>query len=111
MVSGGNDVRHLVVETLHAVRRPLPHLLAGLVEHRSVAHYVLVLLHEVARAQHRLDVKVVDVVGTPCRGKFENGLVDVVFHVALGVAQQNHGEGVGIGELLSVSPVLRCRGK
>ena len=53
------------------------------------------------------DVEVVDIVGNPGCLKLEKGLVDVVFDVSLGVAEEDHAERIGIVEMLLISAVLR----
>ena len=93
------------------MRGRLPHLAAGLVEHLAVQNDVFVLFDQIARAEHGLDVEVVDVVGDPRRAEVEQRLVDVVFGIALRVAQQDHGERIGIGEFLTVGAVLRLSGE
>ena len=82
---------------------------AGL--HRAVQNDVFVLFDQIARAEHGLDVEVVDVVGDPRRAEVEQRLVDVVFGIALRVAQQDHGKRIGIGEFLTVGAVLRLSGE
>ena len=111
VVARRDDVGDLAVEPCQCVRGRLPHLAAGLVEHLAVQNDVFVLFDQIARAEHGLDVEVVDVVGDPRRAEVEQRLVDVVFGIALRVAQQDHGKRIGIGEFLTVGAVLRLSGE
>ena len=82
-------VGHFAVEALQAVRAPLPHLLAGLVEHAAITHDILILLYQVTGEEHSLNVEVLHIVGYPCRTQFEERLIDVVLGVALRVAEDD----------------------
>ena len=106
VVSGGDDVGHNVVEARERPRCRFPHFARGLVEHVAVADYVVVLLNDVACAEHGLDVQVVDIVGDPCGLQLEKGLVNVVFRVALRVAEQNHRKRIGVVKMLLVGAML-----
>ena len=106
VVAGGYDVRHLAIQPFEAVARPFPHLFARLVQHVAVEHYVLVLLDEVAREEHRPDVELLHIIGNPCRTEFEDGLIDVVFRVTLCVAEDDEGKRFGVVQLQSVGPML-----
>lgn len=69
------------------------------------------LFDHIARAEHGLDVEVGRRCRDPRRAEVEQRLVDVVFGIALRVAQQDHGERIGISELLTVGAVLRLSGE
>lgn len=90
VVTAAGDEGYLVVDPFEGAADALPHLGAALVEHPAVEGVVLVLLDEVACAEDSLDVEMVDVVGNPKGRQLEDGLVDVVLDIALGITEKDH---------------------
>ena len=90
VVAAAGDERDLVVNPFKGAADALPHLGAALVEHPAVKGVVLVLLHKVAGAEDCLDVEMVYVVGNPKGRQLEDGLVDVVLDIALGISEKDH---------------------
>lgn len=107
MIACRDDVGHLVVKPFQAMARPLPHLLARLVEHFAVGDKILVLLYKVAREEHGLDVQILHIVGNPSRTEFIKRLVDVVLRISLRVAENNESERLGVVKMLLVGTILR----
>ena len=68
--------------------------------------HVLVLFDKVSGAEHCLDVQIIDVVGYPCRAEIEQGLIYIIFYIALRISKYDHGERILIFKMLHVGPVL-----
>ena len=110
MIPWRNDVRHLAIKTLHAVRSPFPHLLTSLIQHFTVADDVLVLLYQIASEKHGLDIQVVDVICAPDRAELEQRLIDVIFCVALRIPHEDHGKRFRVSQVLLIGTILRICG-
>ena len=96
VVARRDDVGDLAVEPCQCVRGRLPHLAAGLVEHLAVQNDVFVLFDQIARAEHGLDVEVVDVVGDPRRHQAGDGLAGLVLGISLQVGDHHDAPRFGI---------------
>ena len=106
MITCRDDIGHLPIQPIERTGNRLPHLPAGLVQHLAVTNDILVLLHQVARAKHRLDMQLIDVVGDPSRAQIEQRLIDVILDIPLGISQKNHRKRLRIRQLLAIRPVL-----
>ena len=106
MIAWRNDIRHLAIKTLHAVRSPFPHLLTCLIQHFTIADDVLVLLYQIAGEKYGFDIQVVDVICAPDRAKLEQRLIDVIFSVALRIPHEDHGKRSRVSQVLLIGTIL-----
>ena len=109
VVPSADDVGDLSVYPADPVRYGFPHLPAALVQHAAVQGVVVVLLHHIAREEDGLDVQGADIIGHPCHAEVEKRLVEVVFDVALWVAEEDEGGSARLAQPLRIGPVLGVR--
>ena len=91
MVAPASDERHLPVNPFQRAADAFPHLDAALVEHATVQGVVLVLLHQVAGAEHGLNVEVLDIICDPEGCQLEYWLVNIVLDIPLRIPEENKG--------------------
>ncbi len=97
VVAGGRHVGNHSVQLREGAGRSLPLLVRRLVARVAVADAV-VLLDQIAHAEHQFGVERFGVCGDPAGHDLHDRLVACLFGVALQVGKQDDGPRIGIGE-------------